>query len=304
MTTRHVPIDKVIPNPEQPRTRFDDDALLSLAQSIEVNGLIQPIVVEEADDCYIIHDGERRWRACQLAGRATIEVVIRPALNGTAPRDRLVRALVANVQREDLNPMEEARAAGKLRSMGLTLSQIGEWTGWSHPVVVGRLQLLELEPELQDLVAVGDLPRDPRVSEALLSIPDTETRVRLGKRLARPGVTIKAIVAACERVKEKLGEPPKPQPGRVPALNLLGKEVPPQKTERWQNVRAAAQGMCDKCDANPKLPSLPEPAWHLVFAAAESTCKACSLSQLAKTDLSICRECPGVELLRRMAANV
>lgn len=304
MTTQHIPIDKIIPNPEQPRTVFDKDALFSLAQSIEVNGLIQPIVVEQAEDCYILRDGERRWRASQLIGHSTIEAVIRPPLNGTGPRDRLVQALVANAQREDLNPIEEAHAVGKMREMGMTLEQIAGWTGWSYAVVTGRLKLLELEPELQALVAAGKLPRDVRVTNALLSIPDAAARCKLGVRLARPGVSITAIVNACQRLKERLEAACQLQETRTPSLALVGKQPHPEQTARWQNIRAAAQGMCDACDVNPALPNAPEPAWTLIMESARAMCEACSLRRTALlNNLSICRECPGVELLKRMAAN-
>ena len=299
-----IPIDKIVPNPEQPRTHFDEAALASLGQSIQVNGLIQPIVVEQAEDCYIIHDGERRWRASQLVGLTTIEAIVRPSLNGTSARDRLVRALVANVQRENLNPIEEARALGKMRSMGMTYTQIAEWASMATPTVMARLQLLELEPELQELIAKGSLPRDPRVSTALLSITDSAIRVKLGTRLARPGITIPAIVNACERLKERLDAESKLKETHTPALALMGKEPKPEQTERWQNIRAAAVGMCDACASNPQLPNVSEPAWSVIMQSADAMCSACSLRHTAlMNNLTICRECPGVELLKRMVAN-
>lgn len=304
MTTIHISTEKIIPNPEQPRTDFDQEALLSLAQSIEVNGLIQPIVVEQAQDAYILLDGERRWRAVQLLGRPTIEAVVRASLSDTGPRDRLVHALVANVQREDLNPIEEAQAVAKMREMGMTNDQICGWTGWSHVIVTGRLKLLELNAELQALVAAGKLPRDARVANALLSIPDADARCKLGSRLARPGVTINAIVNACKRLKERLEAENSLQETKTPALALMNKQPLADRTERWENVRAAAQGMCDACDANPQLPDVPEPAWALIIEAAGEMCESCSVRQTAVlNNLAICRQCPGVELLKRMASH-
>lgn len=296
-----IPVDKIVPNPEQPRTHFDEDALLSLGQSIQVNGLIQPIIVEQAEDCYIIHDGERRWRASMLVGLPTIEAVVRPE---TGTRDRLVRALVANVQRENLNPIEEARALGKMRGMGMTYTQIAGWASMATPTVMARLQLLDLEPELQELIAKGNLPRDPRVSSALLSITDSAIRVKLGTRLARPGITIPAIVSACERLKERLDAESRIKETRTPALALMAKDPKPEQTERWQNIRSAAAGMCDACASNPQLPGVPEPAWFLIMQSADAMCGACSLRHTAlMNNLTICRECPGVELLKRMVAN-
>ena len=104
-----IAINRIFPNPDQPRTVFDQEELEGLAQSIKENGLIQPIVVEQAGDCFILVDGERRWRACQLAGLVHIEAVIRPASNHNGIQ-RLTHALVANIQRSSMGAIDEAHA--------------------------------------------------------------------------------------------------------------------------------------------------------------------------------------------------
>lgn len=306
MSTKHIPVEQITPNPEQPRKHFDESALKELADSIRVNGLVQPIIVQAAGDGYILVAGERRLRAHKLLGRTTIEAVVRPPAPNAivGERDRAVQALVENMQRENLNPIEEAVALGKLREMNLSYTQIASWAGLALPTVMNRLKLLKLEPELQELIADGALPRDPRVCDALLSIDDSQARVQLGQRLARPGITIQAIVAACTRLREALSQPKATRDVRAPAVALLSKSPAPATAQSWRNVRAASEGMCQQCDANPKLPELPYPAWSLVVQAAEATCEGCSLRDMARqNNLTVCRACPSVELLRRLVAN-
>jgi ParB family chromosome partitioning protein len=294
-------IEHILPNPQQPRQEFDADALQELADSIRINGLIQrPTVEEAADGYYIIHDGERRLRAAKLAGLTEIEVVVEPSRNGDGPKERLTRAMVANAHRADLNPMEKARAFRQMQNMDMTHRQIARVLRISENTVASHLKLLELDEDLQELVAMGQLPHDVRVVRALLSIPSADARMRLGQRLARPGITIKGIENACARLRERLLGERKTQVAQSPIMALAGEIPDAERKETWPRVRAAAQGMCDACDANPKLPDAPEPAWSLIVDAANQTCDACTLRAMA--NLSVCKQCPGVELLKRMAA--
>lgn len=296
-----VHIEHILPNPQQPRQEFDPDALQELADSIRINGLIQrPTVEEAADGYYIIHDGERRWRAARLAGLTEIEVVIEPSRNGDGPKERLTRAMVANAHRADLNPIEKARAFRQMQSMDMTHRQIARVLRISENTVASHLKLLELDEELQDLVAIGQLPHDIRAVKALLSIPNADARIRLGERLARPGITIKGIESACVRLRERLLGERKVQIAQTPMVALTGDIPDGERKETWPRVRAAAQGMCDACDANPKLPDAPEPAWSLIVEVANQTCDACTLR--AMVNLSVCKQCPGVELLKRLVA--
>lgn len=308
MSTLHIPVDKIIPNPQQPRREFDPTALQELADSIKVNGLVQPITVRQASDgdYYILVSGERRLRAHKLIERTTIEAVVRPPSSNAivGERELLVQALIENVQRQDLNPIEEAVALAKLRNMNYSHKQLSGWTGLSAFTITNRLKLLELEEDLQELIAEGTLPRDPRVTDALLSIKDSEARVKLGQRLARPGITISAIQTACKRLKDTLEAPVVVRQVGAPALALMTKTPPATQTQRWQNVQAAAAGMCAKCSSNPQIPGLPHPAWAIITQAAEETCQACPLRESAyQNNLTICRDCPAVDLLQRMMAN-
>jgi ParB/RepB/Spo0J family partition protein len=149
-----IPVDQIAPNPEQPRKVFDPDKLKKLAQSIKEVGVIQPITVEASEDeqVYILHDGERRWRAAQIAGLTEIPAEIVDGDVAGSQRERLTRALVANVQREDLTPLEVARAYSRLRDeLGLTDQEIADRVGKSRSAVANARRLLELPEEVQSL---------------------------------------------------------------------------------------------------------------------------------------------------------
>lgn len=303
-TVIEAPIDRILPNPEQPRTEFDPVALDELAESMRINGLVQlPTVEEAADGYYILHEGERRWRAAKQLGWPALKVVVEPALNGYTPQERLVRAVVANAHRTDLNPMEKARAYSQMYALGMTHKQIARVTRVSIATVSAYLKLLELDEELQELVAQGLLPHDLRAVRALMSVPSKEARIKLGQRLARPNITIKGIVSACERLTERLTAP-NPVTRAEPPIIALSKAKPQPKSETWPRIRAAAQAVCDACDANPRLPDVPEPAWSLILEAATTTCDACNLRPVVnRAGLEVCKQCPGVELLKRLTRS-
>lgn len=312
-----IPVEKVMPNPEQPRRYFDPDELESLAASIRARGVIQPIVVEEsANGIYIIHDGERRWRASMLADRAAVPAVVTPSLNGEGGRDRLLRALVANVQRSDLNPIEIAVSLRRLRDENVWSNRrLAQETGISLQSIPGYLRMLDLDEEIQELIAGGDLPKDHRAVNALLSIEDPEVRVAYARRVARQGVPIRAIQAGAERLRSRMAEAqaqaaqpaPEPKPAtkaapkkpRAQAVTLakVEEEVTVTAPAKWADVRPAARAMCEACDVKPL--SEVEPAWLIVLDAADATCKACSVADMKALD--ICRQCPAVDLLKRMA---
>ncbi len=269
-----IPIDKVLANPEQPRKHFDAEELRGLAQSILSNGVIEPIIVEEANGRYILHDGERRLRASKLAGLATIPAVIVPSLNGTAKVDRLVRALVANIQRSDLDPIEEALSFQALKEQGMTDIAIANRLGISSARVAQRLKLLELDQPIQELIAKGKLSKDFRLASALLDIPQSEARVKVAKQLADRSATIKAGIEACGRLQEALRGASIPK-DETPAIRFSTKKageinrpvwnalmqvgrVPP-----WPLVEIGARNVCDRCG--------------LRDFASETTCKGCAL---------------------------
>lgn len=147
-----LPIDKVFPNANQPRKLFDKNALEELAQSIRENGVLQPILVRQIGDNYQIVSGERRYRASKMAGMKSIPAVVR-CLN---EEKTMLAALIENIQRQDLNPVEEARTLRDIiLNYGLTHDQLAEKVGKSRSALTNRLRLLQLPPEVQLMVADG-----------------------------------------------------------------------------------------------------------------------------------------------------
>lgn len=169
MRLRAIPLDQILPNPEQPRRTFDEATLAELAQSLRAEGLIQPVAVEAtATGSYILTDGARRVRAARLAGLTEIPAIVHAPASGENQRlHRLIRALVANVQREDLGPLDLARALQRLHDLGMTDEQISAAVGKSRPVVCNKRRLLKLPEEALARLASGEISE--RQALALLS---------------------------------------------------------------------------------------------------------------------------------------
>jgi ParB family chromosome partitioning protein len=152
---REVPVDAIRPNPWQPRSHFDEQELGELAQSIREHGVLQPVLVsQQADGTFQLITGERRWRAVQLAGFATVPAMVKEA----TPRSSLELALVENIQRRDLNPLEEAHAFRALMDEhGLTQEQLGQRIGKSRVSITNTLRLLHLPEAVREALASGSL---------------------------------------------------------------------------------------------------------------------------------------------------
>ena len=188
---RNVPVDQVKPNPDQPRSRFDDTALEELAASMEEVGVLQPIVVTLVDDGYQLIAGERRWRAAKRAGLHEIPVVIREATGEST----LVEALIENVQRQDLTPIEEGHAFRQLlEKYGMTQEQIARRVGKSRPTVSNTLRLLQLPDEVQALVDSGDLSAGH--GRALVVLDDPGYMTHLADRAVRGGWSVRQMEEA------------------------------------------------------------------------------------------------------------
>jgi ParB family chromosome partitioning protein len=165
------------PNPHQPRRSFDSEALGELRDSIRQHGVLQPIVVRPRGDGFEIVAGERRWRASALAGLTRIPAVVRDGLDD---REMLELALVENVQRQDLDPIERARAFVRLREvLGMTQEQVADRVGLRRPTVTNLVRLLELPESIQALVSGGQLSMGH--ARAVLGEPDPATRLELAK---------------------------------------------------------------------------------------------------------------------------
>ncbi len=187
-----LPVGSIRPNRRQPRQRFDAEAVSELAESIRIQGVIQPVIVRlDPAGGYELIAGERRWRAARAAGLPTMPAIVREVDD----RDTLLLALVENVAREDLSPVEEARAyATLLDEFELTLGDVAERVGRSKPAVSNRIRLLDLPEDVLALVERGQLSEGH--ARAILSIPDHEQRRQLARRIVRQGLSVRAAERA------------------------------------------------------------------------------------------------------------
>lgn len=282
----HIPLDLVKPNPEQPREHFDEVALQELADSIKEHGVITPIVVNAADGVYILQAGERRTRAARLAGLESIPAMVHYGAEARDAQGMLERAIIENVQRVDMSPMEEARAYGRLRDQfHQKAAAISRRIGKNSVIISQRLMLLELEPTIQSFIEQGLLPHDAQAVRAILSLPPGETRVKLCAVLATRKPTIKTVVESCGRFLLKVKEHEHAKRGagplEIPAVDLA---------ERREGLKLP------EWDIMAQLGTLPP--WQTLRMAAQSTCDACGIRPVASKEN--CRDCPAVECIRRM----
>src|SRR5256885_17167895 len=197
---QQVDIDLIDPSPYQPRTRFREEALDELARSIQASGIIQPLVVRPIGSRFQLIAGERRWRAAQRAGLRRVPVSVRQVADHLA----LEMTLVENIQREDLNAIEAARAFERLMDEAqLTQEAVAGRTGKDRATVANAIRLLKLEPAIQDWIEEGKLTAGH--GRALLAGPGSELRMRYAQRAARGGLTVRQIQRLASR-----RDPPKP----------------------------------------------------------------------------------------------
>jgi ParB family chromosome partitioning protein len=183
-----IDIDLIAPSPYQPRTRFREDALDELARSIQASGIIQPLVVRRMGKKFQLIAGERRWRAAQRAGLTSVAAIVRQVPDELA----LEMTLVENIQREDLNAIEQARAFERLmEEFHTTQEAVAERTGKDRTTVTNAIRLLKLEPTIQDWIEEGKLTAGH--GRALLAVSDAQLRMRYAQRAARGGLTVRQI---------------------------------------------------------------------------------------------------------------
>lgn len=188
-----LPVGSIAPGRLQPRRRFDEEALAELAESIRLQGVVQPVIVRPVGGGYELIAGERRWRAAQAAGLATVPAVVREGDDTEA----LMLALVENVAREDLSPIDEARGyAALLEEFDLGLGDIAAKVGRSKSSVSNRIRLLELPDDVIELVERGKLSEGH--ARAVLAVPDHEERRRLARRIVRDGLSVRAAEQAAK----------------------------------------------------------------------------------------------------------
>ena len=215
-----LPIDQIAPNPLQPRTVFQPDKLQELSASIRANGIIQPIIVRKLGTGYQIVAGERRWRAAKLAELTEVPVVVQEV----ADRQLLELALIENIQREDLNPIETAQAYQRLaQELGLSQEEIGQRTGKDRTSITNTIRLLRLPVEVQLLLAEHRIHMGH--ARAILGIPDADQQIQVAEKAAAQGMSVRQVESL---VQELTADRPS------------GKGAKKEKTQD-PNVRAAVE---------------------------------------------------------------
>ncbi|MBS3784707.1 MAG: ParB/RepB/Spo0J family partition protein [Anaerolineae bacterium] len=211
-----IPLAAISPNPHQPRSPIREQDLIELAASIEEHGIIQPLVVTEVADGYQLIAGERRWRAARVAGLSKVPVLVKDV----APREMLELALVENLQRSDLNPLEEAMAFKQLaETFGLTQQQIAQRVGKSRTAVSNTLRLLTAARVVREAVL------EEKISEgharALLGLEQEEAQEAALKTVVKRGLNVRQTEELVRQLVGREEEPPKPKPGPSPAMQEL-----------------------------------------------------------------------------------
>ena len=193
-----VDLDSIVPGPMQPRTHFDDASLESLAEAIRTHGIVQPLVVRRRENNYELIAGERRWRAAKLAGLSRVPVVVKDV-----PDESLLEiALIENIQREDLNPIEEAQAYKKLiETVGMTQEALGSRIGRDRSYITNYLRLLKLPEDLQQLVKEGRLSTGH--ARTLLALSHLDLQRRLARQIIDAGLSVRSTELLVQKANEQ-----------------------------------------------------------------------------------------------------
>lgn len=275
-----------------PRTTFNETELQELAESIREHGVIEPLIVEEAEQDWLdLVAGERRLRAAKLAGLVSVPCVVR-ARSNHGGRERLILSVVENDQRAGMNPMDIADAYKSLRDeFGMSVRDISHKMGKAEVVIRSFLVLTELDLPIQQMIRKG-FWKDSNLAKALIAIPDAETRIGLAKRLFENKVSLKASIKACGRAlellavsKRKAGRPSEKM--QTPSLALAAQFADAEADEtkeppRWNMLKQVGR----------------VPPWGDVVASASHTCGECALKDIAS--IATCRDCGAVTLLQSL----
>lgn len=190
----YIDINEIKPNRNQPRKRFDADRLQELADSIQEHGVIQPLIVRTAENGYELVAGERRWRAARLAGLKAVPCLLREL---TEEENALI-AIIENMQREDLNPVEEAEGLNRMiEAFGLTQEQVSKSVGKSRPYITNSLRLLKLPTEIKDLLSQGTLSAGH--GRALLAVSDAKEQLALAQKIVNEGLSVRTVEALAQK---------------------------------------------------------------------------------------------------------
>lgn len=195
-----IKINEIEPNSEQPRKYFNDEKLAQLAESIKLHGVVQPLIVQRSKDTYKIVAGERRWRAAKIAGLQTIPVIIRDL----SSKQVMEIALIENLQREDLNAIEEAEAYEKLmEEYGMTQEDISVTVGKSRPAIANSVRLLTLQDKIKSKVIDGELSGGH--ARTLLSIEDMTLQLRAAEEIVKKGLNVRDTELLVKRLTTQKG---------------------------------------------------------------------------------------------------
>lgn len=274
---RTVPVDAIRPNPHQPRGEMDEAALAELAASVEEHGLIQPLIVnDEGDGQFTLIAGERRWRAAQRAGMGAVPVVVKEA----SPQAMLELALIENIQRADLNPLEEAAAYRQLiDEFELTQAQVAQRVGKSRPAVANTVRLLDLPDEVQGAVVGGTMSGGH--ARTLLGLEHAEQQITLMRTIRNQNLSVRqteSIVRLVEQVPDKVQQAL--LQGRISSehAEILLRLPTPEKQEamlqtilkKGASVRQTEESVEKQLSGSrpaPRTPHKPEP--HLVWLESQ-----------------------------------
>ncbi len=228
-TVSEIPIASIEPNPYQPRLEFDAENLEALAESIRLHGVIQPITVRPVGDRYQIISGERRWRAAQKAGLSTIPAYVRRADN----TQLLAFALVENVQRQDLNPIELALAYQRLiEECQLTQEEVARQVGRSRPAVANTLRLLRLPPPIQKALKEGQITEGH--ARPLLAIDNPDQQLVVFQQIVDKGLSVREV----EALVNQLLQPPDDTPKKAMAPTPLSAQIKALEAALMQKLHA------------------------------------------------------------------
>ncbi len=214
------PIEKIRPNPLQPRVSIDEKLLKGLADSIREKGLIQPLVVSEEEGSYQIIAGERRWRAAQLAGVKKVPVIIKDY----TPDEALEVALIENIQREDLNPIEEAMAYKRMvEELGYSQAKVAKRVGKDRSTVANMIRLLNLPKAIQEDILEGRLTTGH--AKAILMLEDEEAQKRLRDQIVKGGLSVRQAEALARRLRDAASGPSPRKKELDPDVELLSRHL-------------------------------------------------------------------------------
>lgn len=210
-----VDVNDIDPNADQPRKYFDDEKLDELAQSIKTYGIVQPIIVQQSNGRYIIVAGERRYRASRLAGLKTVPVVIKEY----SPLDFMEVSLVENLQREDLNPIEEAQAMRMLMDEhNLSQDVLSERIGKSRSAVANTLRLLSLPVPVKEMVIAGDISSGH--ARCLVALSKNDEKLSIAKKIVSLGLSVRATEEIINAIGSKKQKPSKKEKYKAPEIEF------------------------------------------------------------------------------------